>query len=369
MMFQTTLLTRRIINNVGFDTAKNCVMRSDCQCANESAYSEAEARKVIGKRERLLLSLKPSFHCCSDSKISYHCDKTDNAFAICDKLKCELFNTATILRGNALTGLGYVVSNSIKLARPCHLHYWSPMKCLVSSPQLSFYAIGIPLETFGMFLIALDRFLTIIMANTKWKFNDHRVNRALFLTGTIVFGYAAALWVTACFRSNVLVTSCCFLEETAPKSYYLAYFGFVSALGYVGFCLFAIASVKYIFIKRKRMPIVQQQLRDIRYDVFCMKQATMIVVFTFLMQTVPNTVVNWIYDFNKESLIIPNIFAVCVPSYSLYAIYRLFTDQYWKRKENDDQSKNPYPHISSIQSTVVELHLSKFTPFGAKMQD
>ncbi|KRZ05194.1 hypothetical protein T11_5562 [Trichinella zimbabwensis] len=342
-MFQKTLLTRRIINN----TVKNCVMRSDCQSANESAYSEVEGRKVIRKRGRLFLSLKPSFHCCSNSKISNNRDKT----------------------GNALTGLGYVVSNSIKLARPCQLHYWSPMKCLVSSPQLTFYAIGIPLETFGMFLIALDRFLTIIMANTKWKFNDHRVSRALFLTGIIVFGYAAALWITAGFRSNVLVTSCCFLEETAPKSYYLAYFGFVSALGYVGFCLFAIASVKYIFIKRKRMPIIQQQLCDIRYDVFCMKQATMIVVFTFLMQTVPNTIVNWIYDFNKESLIIPNIFAVCVPSYSLYAIYRLFTDQYWKRKENDDQSKNPYPHISSVQSTVVELHLSKWTPFGAKMQD
>ncbi|KRY78790.1 hypothetical protein T4B_3208 [Trichinella pseudospiralis] len=41
-----TLLTTQIINN----TVKNCVMRSDCQSANESAYSEAEARKVIGKR-------------------------------------------------------------------------------------------------------------------------------------------------------------------------------------------------------------------------------------------------------------------------------------------------------------------------------
>ncbi|KAL1231634.1 Polyribonucleotide nucleotidyltransferase [Trichinella spiralis] len=253
-MFQTTLLTRRIINN----TAKNCVMRSDCQCANESAYSEAEARK-----KQYAVILKTILGFFGGTAFIF------NTILLVVLLRRKRKNKTdkliiAFISGNALTGLGYVVSNSIKLARPCHLHYWSPMKCLVSSPQLSFYAIGIPLETFGMFLIALDRFLTIIMANTKWKFNDHRINRALFLTGTIVFGYAAALWVTACFRSNVLVTSCCFLEETAPKSYYLAYFGFVSALGYVGFCLFAIASVKYIFIKRKRMPIVQQQLRDIR---------------------------------------------------------------------------------------------------------
>ncbi|KFD53463.1 hypothetical protein D918_00168 [Trichuris suis] len=235
--------------------------------------------------------------------------------------------------GSAITGLGYLTSYTIKLSTSCHLHYSTPANCIARSPQIFCFVIGIPMESMGVLILVFDRFIATLN-RSSWKFTNYHLVICMSTIASIVTCMAIALLLLCLYTKGTIISSCCYMETTAPKYYYELYYYLILSTGYANITVFTVTAIRYWHKRLHQLDSEHLQQSSGKYEAVCMKHTAIICLFGFMLQTIPSTISTYAYHNDTDSVIVPNMSAICIACYCAYPVYRFWTNPFCNRDNN-----------------------------------